>query len=257
MKKKIFITIIILLCIFFIFTTFILFNKSNDISNTNLENIKNLDELSNDKLIEFSNSGTKFPDNFIDNKLNDYERIINSSNSIEEAKNAVLEEFNTNNIVGFTNTVVKNNLLLETNSYYGLDVSWIYTRSNDKSSTTYSEKVISFKKSIYDSENNILYSKDKTIIKEVLNLVYYMKNYNSAGNKVLQSAISEGSNCFEYTIYYIVRVYGDWGLNDVLHFQKDVIEIDKETGKINLTDSIEIKEIEISGTDSGGKIIFK
>lgn len=243
MKKKIFITIIILLSISLLFTTFIFFNKSK---NVNSENIKNLDNLSNDELIEFSNSGDKFPDNFIDNKLNDYERIINSSNSTEEAKRAVLEEFNSNNM-GFTNKVIKNNLLVESDYYYGLDVSWLYTQPNGKSST-YSEKVISFKKSIYDSENSIFYSKDKTIIKEVLNLIYYMQNYNTGGSKVLQSAISENSNCFEYTIYYIERVYGDWGLNDVLHFQKDVIEIDKETGKIIPTDSIEIREIEILGT---------
>ena len=95
MKKKIFITIIILLSISLLFTTFIFFNKSK---NVNSENIKNLDNLSNDELIEFSNSGDKFPDNFIDNKLNDYERIINSSNSTEEAKRAVLEEFNSNNM---------------------------------------------------------------------------------------------------------------------------------------------------------------
>ena len=75
-----------------------------------------------------------------------------------------------------------------------------------------------------------------------------MQNYNIGGSKVLQSAISENSNCFEYTIYYIERSYGDWGLNDTLHFQKDVIEIDKETGKIIPTDSIEIREIEILGT---------
>lgn len=243
MKKKIFITILILLIISLLFTTFIFFNKSK---NVNSENIKNLDNLSNDELIEFSNSGDKFPDNFIDNKLNDYERIINSSNSTEEAKKAVLEEFNSNNM-GYTNKVIKNNLLIESDYYYGLDVSWLYTQPNGKSST-YSEKVISFKKSIYDSENSIFYSKDKTIIKEVLNLIYYMQNYNIGGSKVLQSAISENSNCFEYTIYYIERSYGDWGLNDTLHFQKDVIEIDKETGKIIPTDSIEIREIEILGT---------
>ena len=243
MKKKIFITILILLIISLLFTTFIFFNKPK---NVNSENIKNLDNLSNDELIEFSNSGDKFPDNFIDNKINDYERIINSSNSTEEAKKAVLEEFNSNNM-GYTNKVIKNNLLIESDYYYGLDVSWLYTQPNGKSST-YSEKVISFKKSIYDSENSIFYSKDKTIIKEVLNLIYYMQNYNIGGSKVLQSAISENSNCFEYTIYYIERSYGDWGLNDTLHFQKDVIEIDKETGKIIPTDSIEIREIEILGT---------
>lgn len=238
MKKKICITIIILLGISLLFTVFIIFFKSKNID---LENSKNLDNFSSDELIEFSNSGDKFPDNFIDNKLNDYKRIINSSNSIEEAQNAVLEEFNSNN------KVIKNNLLVESDTYYGLDVSWLHTQTNGKSST-YSEKVISFKKNIYDSENNIFYSKDKTIIKEVLNLRYYMQNYNDRGNKVLQSTISESSDCFEYTIYYIERVYGDWGINDVLHFKKDVIEIDKETGKINSTDSIEIKEIEIPGT---------
>ena len=238
MKKKICITIIILLGISLLFTVFIIFFKSKNID---LENSKNLDNFSSDELIEFSNSGDKFPDNFIDNKLNDYKRIINSSNSIEEAQNAVLEEFNSNN------KVIKNNLLVESDTYYGLDVSWLHTQTNGKSST-YSEKVISFKKNIYDSENNIFYSKDKTIIKEVLNLRYYMQNYNDRGNKVLQSTISESSDCCEYTIYYIERVYGDWGINDVLHFKKDVIEIDKETGKINSTDSIEIKEIEIPGT---------
>lgn len=139
-----------------LFTVFIIFFKSKNID---LENSKNLDNFSSDELIEFSNSGDKFPDNFIDNKLNDYKRIINSSNSIEEAQNAVLEEFNSNN------KVIKNNLLVESDTYY-----------------------------------------------------------------------------------YIERVYGDWGINDVLHFKKDVIEIDKETGKINSTDSIEIKEIEIPGT---------
>lgn len=235
MKKKISITIIILLGISLLFTAFIIFDKS-----------KNLDKLSSDELIKFSDFGDKFPNNFIDSKLNNYERIINSSNSTEEAKNAVLEEFN-NMGYRYANKVMKNNLLVESDIYYGLDVSWIHTTPNGKPST-YSDKVISFKKGIYDSESNIFYSKDKTIIKEILNLVYYIQNHNIEGSKVLQSVISENSNCFEYTIYYIERVHGDWGLNDVLHFQKDVIEIDKETGKINSTDSIEIKEIEILGT---------
>ena len=76
-------------------------------------------------MIKFSNSGDKFPNGFIDKKLDNYERIINSSDSIEDAKNAVLEEFNYNN-----KGVIKNNIILQTDNYYGLDVSWVYTPPN-------------------------------------------------------------------------------------------------------------------------------
>lgn len=72
-----------------------------------------------------------------------YDRIINSSSSKEEAKQAVEKEFN-NMAFGTSNTVTKNELIEETEYYYGLDVSWDYNDGNRN--RTYNEKVISFKK---------------------------------------------------------------------------------------------------------------
>ena len=75
-----------------------------------------------------------------------------------------------------------------------------------------------------------------------------MRSYNTGGSKVLQSSISETSDYFKYTIYYIRRTYGDWGLNDVLHLKKDVIQINKKTGETSSPNSVELKEVEIEGT---------
>ena len=258
MKKRIF--IIVLVIIVLAIVSFMIFNKNNRITIDNnknldnlsnnelitLDNIENLDDLSNNELIAFSNSGAKFPNGFIDKNLDNYERIINSSDSIEDAKNAVLKAFNNNNM-GFKNEVTKNNIILQTDNYYGLDVSWLYTPP-DGDSTTYSEKVISFKKSIYDREKNIFNSKNKETIKEVLNLIYYMDNNGIGGSKVLQSSISETSDYFEYTIYYIRKTYGDWGINDVLHFKKDIQQINKITGEVSSRNSVELKEVEIDET---------
>ena len=49
---------------------------------------------------------------------------------------------------------------------------------------------------------------------------------------MLQSSISESFNYFEYTIYYIKRETAEGSLNIVLQLKKDVIKINKKTGKI-------------------------
>ena len=234
MRKKISICIIVLVIILLAIIFFMIFKKINN---------EDLYDLSNDELIRISNSKDDFPENFIDKNLGSYERIINSSDSVEDAENAVLEEFNSNNM-GYKNEVAKCNIILQSDNYYGLDVSWLYS-SPYGNSITYSEKVISFKKNVYDRENNIFNSKNKEAIKEVLDLTYYMRGHNTRGSKVLQSSISETSDYFEYTIYYIGRTYGDWGVNDELQFKKDVLQINKNTGKTSSTNTIELRRVEI------------
>ena len=171
-----------------------------------------------------------------------YDRIINSSSSKEEAKQAVEKEFN-NMAFGTSNTVTKNELIEETEYYYGLDVSWDYNDGNRN--RTYNKKVISFKKSTYDYEYtfsntrgktvlaNKMVTKDKDKIKTILDAIYKIKYKEIDSFKWINSWLNETTEEYIYELRYQETIGGDWGVSDKTITVLVTQSIDKSTGEIN------------------------
>ena len=181
-----------------------------------------------------------------------YDRIINSSSSRDEAKRAVEEEFNDESY-SISNTVTKNEIIEETEDYYGLDVSWSYKNGNQNHtySETYSEIVISFKKSTYDYEaffshstggttlTNKMVTTDKGKIKTILDIIYKMQNKKNDSFEWISSQLNDDAKEYTYELKYKETVFGDWGIDDKVSIEIITQSIDKNTGEISEPEIIE------------------
>ena len=154
---------------------------------------------------------------------------------------AAENEFNDESY-GITNTVTKNEIIEEAEDYYGLAVSWVYNNGNN--SKTYSEKVLSFKKSTYDYESsfshetgknitkNKIITKDKNKIKTILDTIYKIENKSWASFKWINSKLDDNSDSYTYELEYQYTIEGDWGLEDEIVHERITLTVDKNTGEI-------------------------
>lgn len=177
--------------------------------------------LTVEELGDFHLNGAKYPENFVFDKLQGYGRVIGSSASGEEALSVAEKRFTNSDY-----KVVENRITVETDLFYGLYVKWAH-RSEKYS---YDEYVVSFKKSVYDAENNRFITKDKDEIKSIIDYMYYSRSYNTSGFKVYSADISLEEDKYEYTAYLLIEIGGDWGMQDELAFLKTKCYIDLTTG---------------------------
>ena len=183
-------------------------------------------ELTDDEIIDFNANGKQYPENFIFAELQDYGRVIASASSREDAISTAREHFNS----GWC-TTVECRLTVETDLFYGLYVKWDYRINGvGEPVSYYDEYVVSFKKNVYDFENNQFFTKNADIIKSILNYTCY-DHYIWLVNKVYSSDIIKNGDKYKYIAYGLSRVRGDWGMQDALCFLKLVVEIDLATGK--------------------------
>lgn len=178
-----------------------------------------------------------------------YDRIINSSSSREEAKQAVIIEFNDKSY-NISNTVTKSEIIEETEDYYGLDVSWDYEDDNQNQTNTYNEKVISFKKSTYDYESIFSHStgetiltdriitKDKNKIKTILDTIHKIENKQNGSFEWISSQLNEDATEYTYELKYQETVFSDWGMDDEVSTIIITQSIDKSTGEISKPETI-------------------
>lgn len=75
-------------------------------------------------------------------------------------------------------------------------------------------------------------------IKEVIEYLWFINNYNIGNPKVLFTVYSETSGDCIYTLFVTNYYTGDWGLCPGLNVEKQVYSIDKNTGLILFTSEI-------------------
>ncbi len=106
-----------------------------------------------------------------------------------------------------------------------------------------------YKKDNFISDNYIGTFAKKTItkknVKELIEFLWYSAfgNYNKRGAKVLGSFTEENTDSIKHIIFETRVGYGDWGIHDQIFLIKSIYTVDKNSGKIELTEE-NIKKLE-------------
>ena len=188
-----------------------------------------------EKLIEFVLSEESFPEGFLIPELEGYGRIIESSETAEEAQTTARELYSDEHYVAIVYDV-----RAETEAFFGLFVEWM---SRDPRRTEhYTENIISFRKDVYDYDSQTIHTNDLSLIEGILSLNYYQHMYQTAGSKVIFSELTQTRNSFVYSIYFTEVVYGGYGIQDELSVYHDVLTINKKS-KIMKRDSHQIRTL--------------
>lgn len=267
MKKYICVFALILLCAFSLCAC----NRSDDNSDdaaannstVNVPPIKDPEQNAEDKhingevtelltvedLVDFHLKGEKYPENFVFKELSGYGRVLNSAASREQALAIAEEHFTNKNC-----TPVKNELVVETDLFYGSYIKWAYRSNETAAPYYYDEYVVSFKPSVYDYENNLFYTRDKDKIKKILDYVYYSRTYQLGGAKIYSSDIFLKDDKYEYVLYSLGVSYGDWGVQDQLYFIKETHKIDLISGRDTFSREV-VGNVYIDGNFTHGGIM--
>ena len=80
-------------------------------------------------------------------------------------------------------------------------------------------------------------------IKELIEYLIYIRNYNNNSYKVLKSYTADQQNRYVHYITDIIISYGDWGINDKISVWDREYFIDKQTGNITFKSKL-IKTIQ-------------
>ena len=75
-------------------------------------------------------------------------------------------------------------------------------------------------------------------VKELIEYLWFIENYNWGGQKVLRSFTENQGNSVKHTLYKICIVYGDWGVCDVISLFKSEYIVDKNSGEITVSHEI-------------------
>ena len=154
-----------------------------------------------------------------------FERIISSSESKEDAVEICTKHF-TND----SNTVIKCEVVYESDLLYGIYVRWEHRDGGKK----YEENVISFKKNVADltmkgDKSYRIITKQKEKIEKIL-LYLYFDEYSF--HQVRDYEMSSQGNAYIMTIDAYYYVVGDWGVADTVEFLEQTIIVDRTTGKV-------------------------
>ena len=132
--------------------------------------------------------------------------------------------------------IVKNDLIAETKYYYAINFAYLENKVNKD--VLFDDNYVLFKKNIIDFDNSVvnLNALNKDELKELFNMVYYRSysTYTSCGDIVfVKSAIREDKNKYIYDVYYFYSVDLEWNSrpNELIHYKKSSLSIDKKTGK--------------------------
>ena len=192
------------------------------------------ENLSYYDLIEITYTDEKYPPNFVSGDFAGFERCVGSVSSKEEALALTYAMFNSEKY-----RISKNELFLENDLCYGLLVAWGEYQP---------EKMAVFKTVVYDYGKKVFNKIDKETIQQVFNLQYCTQYHHWASAQIIASNVLETSANYEYSVYYLYKVFGDWGIPDQLNFCKDVIKIDKNSGKIINEEKITINSFVVNGS---------
>lgn len=133
----------------------------------------------------------------------------------------------------------------ETEKYFELRIRW---RPNPESITRYRVHKCSYvdfsnydgDKFLYRHGTNTLSNDTMGIfifkpsnlesVKELIEYLWYINNWNLEGRKVVKSSIRDIGKFFQYTIYETSITFGDWGMHDVIYLNRKDIFINKKNG---------------------------
>ena len=208
-----------------------------------------LENFTDEQLECVHKKADKFPENFISSDLGDCGRVIMSASSQEDAINNARDQFTTTNY-----DVAKCEIVSETDSYYVVYVKWV-PKGEPNSKKYGEEKVVCFKKAVLDIEElneGKITLQDKSLIKSIFDYCVYSQYYKLGGYKVLYSEVTENSNEFKYTVYFIGTVYGDKGIMDEVSLYKQVTVVEKSNKKFEREDKSRLKKIGIIGEGYDG-----
>jgi len=72
-------------------------------------------------------------------------------------------------------------------------------------------------------------------VKELVEFLWYFREGNTKGSKVLSSFTEDDGSSIKHTIFETRTVGGDWGMCDQITLIESVYTVDKNSGEIKLT----------------------
>lgn len=129
----------------------------------------------------------------------------------------------------------------ETDNFYYVSVDYSLSVNS-----TYNTCFVAFKKDIFDIEKEIFYTKDKEIIKNILDTLQYSSIFQNHGSNLVHSEIEDFEDHYRYVKYDLQSSGGDWDVPDSVYFVRNIYEISKKTGEIKLINESSIKRISVS-----------
>lgn len=181
-----------------------------------------------------------------------YGRIISSSESAEDAVNVCTRHFTDERYPDTANTVVECKVIYESDLFYGIYVKWSYYNFGE-GAIEYDENVISFKKEvaditvhnvIYEEENEYKICTDQDDKIEQVALYLFYHEYDHWTQGILEYETQTTDKEVTITVCRYNHMSGDWNIADEYYFKRQVIVVDKETGKIDFQEPTLLKKVE-------------
>ena len=213
-------------------------SKKEEVQHTRTLTKEDIDDLTEEKWIDYFYHGQEFPNDFIPEELLVYDSI---SRSVEDAESAVEQilEFQKQ----FRKTIISCEVVLETDDYYGVLLTW------DASGQYCEQYILCFKSDLFQlgefvegryalSFGNIEMQKMKQILD-----VYCYTNYKHLGYyKVCFSEIEEGED-FVYSIYVLEPnlfdpMRPDFSSSATPKLVKKQMIINKEDGSVSICEDV-------------------
>lgn len=248
--------LIIVIAVIFLIVELNSFKEKNKKSNiVNVVDVKNeTQENKEDKILKFDtfvkkqyskeeieNFSSKEINEILDNQINygdieliDFRKILGSSRNFDSLKSDVSEFYDDDQ---FVNSV---DIILENDIYYIIEVNLDYI--SPQITRNYVEKVLVFKEYYYNSNTEKFNMDDINIVKEILDIKYYVQNYKNNGKRLIQSFIEEIDEKTEYTMYYFDIEYQSEKNSNVITLVKEKTVIDSATGQVELIEKSNLKE---------------
>ena len=215
-------------------------NKQTETNTRYIHNKSELEDLSDDELVELSLVVCKAPESY--SQLFDYNVTFtsNSASSSAEACEVTEERVTDTRYPNYTNIPTESKVVLEDDLYYVVNVSWLY-----QNKITYNADSICFKEEYVhfitpQPHKGITFSmeiKDFSTAQTFLDLYEYKRISKISGFSLLCSEIEDANDMYVYSNYQINTIYGDWGLRDTIKLVKRTYNISKQDGKVSFLES--------------------
>ena len=174
-------------------------SKKEEVQHTRTLTKEDIDDLTEEKWIDYFYHGQEFPNDFIPEELLVYDYVFRSADTAESAVEQILEYQKQ-----FSITVIKCEVVLDTDDYCGILLAW------EKRNQYCEQYVLCFKSDVFSvgevvegQHVNLSFGNIETQkMKGLLDIYFYTKYKNIGYYKVCFSEIEEGED-FVYSIYVL------------------------------------------------------
>jgi len=232
---------------------FVMKRKKSVSNNANVyTNNSNITEATENESVTNINEGMKF-ETFVDKSYTQAEITSWTADKMKEIRKAQIDKKNSTNlsikkVIGSASSpeeamrlgnnyyssydqfVNSADIVLETDTYYIVKVSWDYI--SEKVTRRYNNQVLVFKDFYYNQDTSVLNMDNIDKTKDVLDLNYYVECYFNVGKSLIQSFIEKDGEKCEYILYYFDVEYGQDNVSDKIYLAKQVVQINSATGVI-------------------------